>query len=281
MTDPSGNSAPGEINSLLIWQQPHPMLWAELDYRAHPSEQTLHKWKTVIEASADFMSSFAQKVEKSGTYRLGPPLHLMSENTDSRETYNPAFEIQYWRYGLSIAETWWNRLGLHPKVEWSTVRQNLAPLPTEDGVYIMWPGIKDMWTNYNWEHPALIAMFGWLPEQNLDLDVMKATTQRIWDTWRLDKCWGWDFGMLAMNAARSGFREKAVDFLLDDNFKFDDVGFVQGTAQVPSPYFPGMGSLLYACAFMAAGWDGAPNGHAPGFPPQGWDVRYEGLSKAL
>lgn len=145
----------------------------------------------------------------------------------------------------------------------------------------MWPGIQDMWQNFNWEHPALIAMFGWLPAQNLDLEIMAATSQKVWDKWRLDKCWGWDFGMLAMNAARSGFAEKAVDFLLDENFKFDDVGLVLGTPQVPTPYFPGMGSLLYAAAFMAKGWDGAPDTHAPGFPSKGWNVRWEGLSRAL
>ncbi len=32
---------------------------------------------------------------------------------------------------------------------------------------------------------------------------------------------------------------------------------------------------------MAAGWDGAPKRHAPGFPDDGnWNVRWEGLSPA-
>ena len=31
---------------------------------------------------------------------------------------------------------------------------------------------------------------------------------------------------------------------------------------------------------MAAGWDGAPEGHAPGFPADGrWQVRWEGLRR--
>jgi len=39
---------------------------------------------------------------------------------------------------------------------------------------------------------------------------------------------------------------------------------------------------LYAGAMMAAGWDGAPARHAPGFPSGGqWVVRWEGLRKAL
>ncbi len=43
----------------------------------------------------------------------------------------------------------------------------------------------------------------------------------------------------------------------------------------------GNGGLLYAVAMMAAGWDGAPDKQAPGFPDDGkWVVRWEGLSKA-
>jgi hypothetical protein len=43
-------------------------------------------------------------------------------------------------------------------------------------------------------------------------------------------------------------------------------------------YLPGNGGLLSAAATMAGGWDGAPAGHAPGFPADGsWTVRWEGL----
>ncbi len=46
-------------------------------------------------------------------------------------------------------------------------------------------------------------------------------------------------------------------------------------------YFPGNGGLLYAVAMMAAGWDGAADNHAPGFPnDRTWVVRHEGLMKA-
>ncbi|MCW3099941.1 MAG: hypothetical protein JWL77_5559 [Chthonomonadaceae bacterium] len=45
-------------------------------------------------------------------------------------------------------------------------------------------------------------------------------------------------------------------------------------------YLPGNGGLLYAVAMMAAGWDGAPKRHAPGFPDDGsWTVQWEGLQQ--
>jgi len=43
-------------------------------------------------------------------------------------------------------------------------------------------------------------------------------------------------------------------------------------------YLPGNGGLLTAIAMMCAGWDGAPDNNAPGFPDNSlWKVKWEGL----
>ena len=84
-----------------------------------------------------------------------------------------------------------------------------------------------------------------------------------------------------MAAARTGETEMAVDALLKDagNRNFYDIRGVNTGG--PCPYLPGNGGLLYAVAMMAAGWDGAPPGNAPGFPANGdWVVKWEGLQKA-
>ncbi|KAJ5197726.1 uncharacterized protein N7498_006843 [Penicillium cinerascens] len=282
MTDPEGKMAPGEINALLIWQQPHPLAFAELDYRAHPTRQTLKKWQPVVRATADFMASYAAWNKETRVYDLGPPLHVVSENTDPRVTYNSSFELEYWRFGLAVAMKWWDRLGLEPEKSWFTVLNHLAPLPTQDGVYVLWPGVQEMWTKYNWEHPALAGMYGWLPgSKKLDLAMMRATSDKIWNTWRFDNCWGWDFGLLSVNAARLKECDRAIDFLLDENMPFDDVGLAPGGSKVPFPYLPSLGAFLFAVAFMAGGWDGCPNRSTPGFPIHGWKVRSEGFSKAF
>jgi hypothetical protein len=59
MSDPTGRSAPGEINSLLIWQQPHVMYFAEMEYREFGNRETLGKWDELITRTAEFMVSFA------------------------------------------------------------------------------------------------------------------------------------------------------------------------------------------------------------------------------
>ncbi|RPD65393.1 hypothetical protein L226DRAFT_531023 [Lentinus tigrinus ALCF2SS1-7] len=286
MTDPTGRSAPGEINELLIWQQPHPLVFAEYEYRATGSRATLEKWRDVVRATADWMAVFAKRNTSTGFFDLGPPMYVVSEDTSPNATRNPAFELSYWRFGLDHASTWMTRLGEEVPEAWTEVKENLAPLPMEDGLYAVYEGIpSDFWDTptFTNDHPALVGLYGWLPQTaNVSLDIAKATAEKVWTSWNISNCWGWDFPMLAMSAARNGETEKAIEWLLHPLFEFDDVGMPVGGVRVPTPYFPGSGALLYAVAMMAAGWDGS-SGTAPGFPSPtgGWRVRTEGISKAL
>ena len=170
---------------------------------------------------------------------------------------------------------------LDPKPEWDRVLEGLAPLPTQDGVYVLHEGIEDMWTKFNFEHPALIGTYGMLPGDGVDKATMRRTLTKILESWNFNRTWGWDFPMLAMCAARLGDGEQAIEFLLHPSpeFQFDERGLATGG---PFPYFPSNGGLLYAVAMMAAGWEGSSDKHAPGFPDNGrWKVKYENLAKAL
>lgn len=270
---------PHEIHALLAWQQPHPIFFAELDYRAHPSKATLAKWRDVVESTADFMATYAFYEASSEHNVLGPPIHLVSENTDPKVSKNPTFELAYWRYGLETAQRWRERLGLARRRDWEKVLWRLAPLPMQDGVYVLHEGVKEMWTKFNFEHPALTGAYGVLPGLGVDRATMRRTLDRVMSDWNFEGIWGWDFPMLAMCAARLGQPERAIDLLLhkSSRFQFDERGLATGG---PFPYFPSNGGLLYAVAMMARGWDGAPPRNAPGFPRTGWHVRYEGLSPA-
>jgi len=280
-----GNQAywewPNEINPLLIWQQPHPIFFAELDYRLHPNQATLAKWKDVVLQSADFMASYPYYNQKENRYILGYPLQVVSENANPRITFNPTFELSYWRTGLRLAQEWRKRLNLGESKRYTEVLNKLSKLPVEDGLYVSWENIDSMWHKYTFEHPALTGAFGMLPGDGVDTATMEKTLKKVLQTWRLDQTWGWDFPMLAMCAARLGHGDLAVDLLLNyPSFKLEEHGLVDGGG--PFPYFPGNGGLLYAVALMAAGWDGAPDKDAPGFPQDGsWVVKWEGLKKAL
>lgn len=74
MSDPTGYSAPGEINSLLIRQQPHVFYFAETEYQhQQPSQRNfvLQKWDRILTESADFMASFAFGNSSTQVYDLG------------------------------------------------------------------------------------------------------------------------------------------------------------------------------------------------------------------
>jgi hypothetical protein len=279
MVGPDGHDAPSPTGPLLIWQQPHPIYYAELDYRLHPTHATLEKWSEIVFATAEFMASYAMYDRAAGGYVLGPPMKTVPENTDAKQTRNPAFELSYWRFGLRIAQQWREQLGLPREPAWDKVLKGLAPLPQQDSVYLQQEGMPNTFTKMNWEHPSLIGPLGMLPGDGVDPATMRATVKRVLPEWEWDRCWGWDFPMMAMAAARNGEPEMAIETLLHPSKKngFNEVGLSTGG---PYPYFPSNGGLLTAVAMMAAGWDGGPDKPTPGFPAdKNWVVKWEGLKK--
>lgn len=280
MSDPSGRSAPGEINSLLIWQQPHPMYFAEMEYRSFPTEQTLKKWDHILTGVAQFMVSYAWYNTTTKAYDLGPPMYPVSENTNPNQTVNPTFELAYWRFGLDIAERWQVRQNKSVPQDWVHVRENLAQFPTEDGAYVTYEGIPKMWStpDYTEDHPGLLGIYGWLPpDSRLNMTTFNNTIAKVHETWNFPFSYGWDFPLLAITEARRGDAERAVQQLLDVNNAFDEVGMPVGGTRVPTPYFPTAAGLLLAVGMMAGGWDGFEN---PVWP-KGWEVKSEGFARAM
>jgi len=280
-TGPDGREWPHPIHAFLVWQQPHPVFFAALDYRAHPSAATLEKWLPVVEASANFLASYASFDSLENRYVLKGPISFVSENNDYYKDRNPAFELVYWRYGLRTARELRAKAGLPENPLWNKVYQQLAPVPVKNGLYEQWENADSMWTKLNFEHPALLGIYGLLPGDGVDPEVMRATFEKVTECWKWDTGWGWDFPMAAMTAARLGKSEDAVNLLLHSSPKnsYDSHAFVGGGN--PYPYFPANGGLLYAVAFMTAGWEGDGGRAEPGFPKNGsWVVKWEGLEKA-
>jgi hypothetical protein len=140
--------------------------------------------------------------------------------------------------------------------------------------------MTDTYTNWNWEHPAMLGALGVLPGDGIDPSVMRETVRRVLGTWRWEKkTWGWDLPMAAMAAARVGEPDLAIDVLLLDipQNRYAPNGHVPQRTDLPA-YLPANGGLLAAAALMASGWDGCPAEDNPGFPHDGrWAVRSEGL----
>jgi hypothetical protein len=268
MTSPDGKDSPSPVGPLLIWQQPHPIHFAELCYRQHRDRATLERWRAVVEDSAEFMASYAHLVD--GRYVLGPPMKTVSENADTLATINPTFELAYWRFGLSIAQQWRERLGQPRNSAWDDVLAKLSPLPTQDGLYLMQEGMADTYTKWNWEHPALLMPAAMLPSDHYDRETMRRTVRKVMETWQWDRAWGWDFGVAAAAAARVGEPELAIQALLIDSPKnrYHLNGHNYQRENLTA-YLPGNGSLLAAVAAMAV---------TNAFDTKGWSAKWENLS---
>lgn len=283
MAGPEGRDSPSPIGPLLIWQQPHPIFYAELCYLIRRDRATLERFRQIVFESAEFMASFAFFDPKTARYVLGPPVIPAQENHPPRETWNPTFELEYWAWGLKVAQRWRERSGMRRSAKWDRVISNLSPLPVREGVYLAHENCPQTFTQRNRDHPSMLAAFGMLPGDGVDRETMRRTLHRVLSEWRWETTWGWDYPMTAMTAARLGEPKLAVDALLmtTEKNRYLPSGHNWQRDNLPC-YLPGNGGLLYAIAMMAGGWRGAPRSHAPGFPSEGsWSVRTEGLNSRL
>jgi len=283
MVGPEGRDSPSPIGPLLIWQQPHPIFYAELCRRIRGNSATLKRYAPIVFESAAFMASYAYRDPATRRYVLGPPVIPAQENHPPRETWNPTFELAYWAYGLTIAQQWRELSGMKRDPMWDDVLSNLSPLPARDGVYLAHENCPQTYSERNYDHPSMLGALGVLPGEGVDRPTMRRTLDKVMNNWQWERTWGWDYPLTAMTAARLGAPDLAVNVLMMDTEKnrFLPNGHNWQRKDLPC-YLPGNGGLLYAVAMMAAGWPGAPGSQAPGFPGDGsWTVCWENLNPAV
>ena len=263
---PQGRSAPWGGNLALLWKQPHPIYFAELEYLNRPTHQTLEKWAEIIRETADHMADYPVKKE-DGFYHLDPVM----PPCELGFTHDTLFDLVYWHWALETAQVWQERMGL-PRVEkWEDVSRHLPPLPVQDGLYLRSPEWTETYTRQNYEHPDPVGIYGMIPPTDMvDPEIARASLKKILERWDTDRIWGWDFPWIAMCATRVGEPELAVNAML--GCRLDEIGCNSAGSY---PYLPANGAILFAAAMMAAG----PNGEqAPGFPKDGkWVVRQENI----
>ena len=296
MTDPSGRPSPSAIAVHLAWQQPHPILFAELLYQANPTLETLEKYAPMVIGTADFMASYVHMDDRSGRYVLGPPLIPVQETHRPEDVLNPPFELAYFQWALRMADIWRHRISRAVTASvFTEVADRMAPLPEHDGVYIAHERCRDTFTKppFYHDHPAMLGAMGFVPGEFADPLVMRRTLERVLENWDRDSMWGWDFPMMAMTCVRLGMPALAVDVLMMDAEKnrYLPNGHNPQSDRGDLPlYLPGNGGLLLAAGMMAAGCnlvygqcDWRPDScKLPGFPDNGrWTVQAEGLRPYL
>ncbi|GAA3920993.1 hypothetical protein [Microbacterium invictum] len=272
-TGPDGRESPTDIGSFLVWQQPHIIYFAELLRRAGVDVQLLNRLEPLVEETAVFMSSYAEK--RSDGYHLPAPIMPAQEFYDPTTTEDPTFELAYWWWGLEIAQQWRERAERSRNATWDHQLAGLVNPHVLDGIYTAIG--TPPFTRVD-DHPSMLAALGMIPATPLiHAATHLATLGWVKDKWDWDTAWGWDFPVLAMAATRAGDPQAAIDALMLDASKNQYLmnGHNPQMGNFLPIYLPGNGGLLAAVSLMCAGWDGSED--TPGFPSEGWSVRHEGL----
>jgi hypothetical protein len=314
MVGPEGRESPSTVNPFIMWQQPHPIYLAETIYNARKDRATLEKYKDLVFQTAELLASWPFYDRKEQRFILGPPLIPAQETHPPLTTFNPTFELEYWRFGIETAQQWRLRLGLLKDPKWDNVLFRLSKLPQKDGLYLAAESQQDLWERArspecskgntaeacpNRDHPSFVAALGLLPGWGADRETMRRTLKAVAADWDIRQTWGWDYPMLAMTATRLDEPEMAINFLLTDakNFQFGTSGMTPrvhldqnmkelvvgatpdgpGYRRAAETYFPSNGALLLAVGLMVAGGSDVVELN-PGFPPNGqWIVHSEGI----
>ena len=284
---------------LIVWNQPHPIYLCELLYRSTPTPKTLASYRDLVLETADCLASMLYFDAKRGEYVLGPPLWIAQEIYDQATSQNPGFELSYWRWALTVAQQWRERLGLPREEKWDQILAHLSPLPQKHDKYVGLESTPDTWDNVasRHDHPEMLMPLGFLPGgPDVDRATMSRTLDGVLTQWDWEtKIWGWDYPMIAMTATRLGRPEVAVEVLMRDgpNNRYLPTGHCpqrsdEALTKNPQPgarkreiavYLPANGAFLSAVALMTAGWDGCTEPF-PGFPKDGsWKIRAEGLKR--
>ena len=210
MVATDGEDSPSSVAVFLIWQQPHPLYFAELCYRQNPTPETLERYRDIVFETAEFMASYAVWDEATERYNLGPALIPAQESYGNtrRTNLNPAYELAYWHWALGIANQWREHCGLERVAKWDEVRDHLAKPLVRDGIY---EAIETPPFTIRKDHPSMLGALGMLPLTPLfDTEVMARTLESVMKDWDWQSTWGWDYPMMAFTAARLGRPELAL-----------------------------------------------------------------------
>ena len=266
MVSYTGKDCPSKIAPLLIWQQPHiiNMLQMVLDcynndvHFEKKTDRYMHKYWILVQETAKFMEDYLVYDIASDTFNIEAPVIPVQERHLPEDTRNPVFELAYFRYGLKIAAEWADKLGYVTFSEkWNNIADRIAPLPVYDGLYISQENCPDTYVNKAIDHPLMLQVYGMLDgygaKDIVDMNIYRATLDKVMEVWDYSTLWGWDFAVIAMAADKLGLKREALSQLLIESPKNEYVvsGNNRQNSRKDLPlYLPGNGSLLIAVAKM-------------------------------
>ena len=202
MVGPEGRNSPSLVSPFIMWQQPHPILLAELVWRSENDPAVLGRYAELVETTADLLASWP--IEANGRLNLGTPLIPAQENYDPLTTVNPTFEVEYFRWALETAQQWRVRQGQPRRADWDQALAKIAPPAMKDGLYLPVESVPDFWETAmsdacrkhaaasqckNRDHPSFLMAYGFIPGARIDPAAMRRTFEAVEQNWDVRQTW--------------------------------------------------------------------------------------------
>ena len=171
MTDPSGAESPSSVGPFLVWQQPHPIFYAELAYRAKPTRETLERFREVVFDTAEFMAILPGVGRYHRALRARPAAAVCPGNLP--EEHDRQLHVRAGLLALGSGDGADLAAAPGPAARGSigiVVLEGPAPLPVADGKYLFAESTPDCYKNPRWarDHPSVTGALGILPGPGID-----------------------------------------------------------------------------------------------------------------
>ncbi len=250
-------NSPSPISVLLVWQQPHIIFMLDAVCRTKKNQEEkltfMNENWFLIRYTADFMADYAVYNRNTGYYELLPPVIPVQERYQEESVTNPAFEVSYWKYGLSTAIRWASELNVKVPDIWKEVQEKMTPPPCGNGVLLAHQNCPDTFRSYAEDHPSMLLNWSFIKDRRISPEAAEKTLEEFLKNWDFESLWGWDFAFLAMAASRLGNNSLAMTLLSIDtpkNYYAPNGHNSQKTRTDLPAYLPGNGGLLLAFALI-------------------------------
>lgn len=280
--------AGSSVGPLLLWEQPHIILMAEIQRQVANTTSgsaaaldVMTFQSPLVFATADFLASYVYYNRSNDAFWMGPPMYGAEEEGNDLFIYNPVFELVYTAWVLDLANEWRTILGLSPNPLWINISNHLPILAIDPGspnnnlTYTLNPNCACLYNQPNcpknrynktqcspgYSHPMTSAVMGMVngryhrDQYGVNSTIANNTLSNILNSWDWSQAWGWDFPLLAFGLIRLQWSPEAiVNTLLINNTKNQYLrnGYNFQTNTLPA-YLPGNGGLLQAIAAMTGG----------------------------
>lgn len=259
-TDATYTEVPSHMGSYLIWQQPQPIILADMllqsiDSTSADKQLILTKYGSMVEQTANFMSNFACRDSLSHCYNLAG-YAAAGSTTPPAQTANTALELAMWHYALGTAQRWRSLMNYNRRPDWDSVATCMQPLPVYGASGYLPPTACNQPDTLQPPYacmPAALGVMSWLPHNGMVNDsIMLRTANYVSQHWPRQQADAVTQALLALTYARLNHPEQAAEALLEQlpGRKWLANGYYRRDARLRA-YMPANGALLYAIGVMA------------------------------